>query len=411
MDDAHRPLVKPDGKPYPPSWFDGRLGKIANLRPVAEGDFSGFAGDWLCPAPINALSPDKPVRMSATFDPNTKKLTKVSLVHHPRIPDAAALPAGTVEFSEDAVFAALADEEARKAAARPDVAPAAAVPSPAPATFAATTHTPHGLSSLQAIHDMAARSGALCHERKPTMETISVPVGRVKIPPAFAEFTTEPERDAHQTVHDACCAGGAKCRVMADDDPRVKSLAGTRDAYFSHAEFADAMTPTERLLHRQLETERAERAAEREDARRVQFAAGLESARHKAASAARKLWDEGKIVAAEIAGCEGEYLRAVEDDLRHPGEVQFSLDGESYRKGSREAAVLARWEKKLPLRILGEVADNRADPAEARFALQEAIPESADNPTKPRPAAVAAALKGAGPAGEAALAARNGAAK
>lgn len=335
IDDNHRPTHGPDGNPVPPSFFKGKLGSVISLKP--SDDFTHFGGEIEFPKWLDALYKDKPIPLSATWDRNTKQLKNVAITHNPRIVGAEATPAAFANLpTADAIFSALAEEEARRAvnptpAVKPPEPPAVDPVVPAVASFAKSAMTPHGMGALQAAHDIAARAGAVCGAAKKTADMT-------------ADFTTQGEHDNLQKIHDAATSGGAACRTMpAGTDP-----AGPMMASYA-AEFAAvAMTPKEKELQAKLDAMEAARAAEQKAAQTAQFSADVVSGKSRGEAAFAELFRRGAATPAEKAGLVGEYTQAVLDDLidRQAGkspEVQFSVDGGAYQNGSREDAVKARW--------------------------------------------------------------------
>ena len=360
IEDNHRLRHHPvTGKPLSRSIFHGKLGKVESLTPSA--DYGAVGCRVSIPRQVKELYGDDPLGLSARFDTATKKLIDVALTPNPRITEAALFSA-CCEFAAEQE-AAFAQEKARPAAASAPVpAPAAAPPpAPAPATFAAGPVTPHGQGTLQAIHDLASRSGAVCN-------------GGKKSAAMAAEFTTEGEAAAIQACHDSTLTGGARCRLVSPDDPMVKPMEGLRSSYLAHFA-AEQMTPTEKQLRAELDRLKAEREAEQQARRTAQFTADLEAGKTRAEAAFTRLWEDDRALPCEKPGLVGEYLQACLDDLHHGGEVQFSLDGQTYQTGTRERAVLERWQARPKV---AELLTQETTPGEhhARFARETSVPDA-----------------------------------
>jgi hypothetical protein len=127
--------------------------------------------------------------VSAVWDRTSKTLKKLGLVVQGRVPDAALMAA----FS-------------------------GAYPSDADALFVAAHNTPHGRKTIQTIHDIVARAGAVC---QPTNgagaggvlpdDTAAEPGTAVMSESAL--FTSLRERGVLQTIHNAAVKGGAVCAI------------------------------------------------------------------------------------------------------------------------------------------------------------------------------------------------------
>ena len=150
---------------HTPTVLDGKLGEVRSVR--VDGD--ELRGAVAIPKWLNSLLEDGKRKVSCEWDRATKTLKKLSIVEHPRIADAALMAA----FAQ----------------ARPDEAEA---------MFARANRTYHGASTIQSLHDTAARAGALCD------------------PANGAQFTSSRERSAMQQIHDLAVKAGAKCNVMSD---------------------------------------------------------------------------------------------------------------------------------------------------------------------------------------------------
>jgi hypothetical protein len=148
------------------SVFDGiDLGSVVELRPATD-TLDTLGGTARIPVWLDTAYKDQPLQCSANFDWHTKRLTHVALVTNPRIPDAA-------------LFAAFAADTVAKAKGKQS--------------------TPHGMQAMQDLHDMAARSGAMCSGKGAEFDSSSVagsppptgypPGGE----PATAPFTSSDE--------------------------------------------------------------------------------------------------------------------------------------------------------------------------------------------------------------------------
>ena len=149
--------------------LDGRMGEVRTVELGPDG-WTLF-GDVALPEWLDAALEGTGRKVSATWDRGTKLLSGLALVNHPRISDAALM----------AAFAG--------------------------ATGAASGRhdTYDGQRTMQAIHDMAAKSGALCTQDNPN--------GTQQYSSSY--FVSSHERTGMQAVHDTAIAHGAKCSAMS----------------------------------------------------------------------------------------------------------------------------------------------------------------------------------------------------
>jgi hypothetical protein len=142
-------------------------------------------------------------------------------VTNPRIPDAA-------------LFAAFAADTVAKAKGKQS--------------------TPHGMQAMQDLHDMAARSGAMCSGK-------GAELLQAERATPQAESLHQPRRKGHvQQVHDLTQGGGAKCNLFtASKDKDKKDMP---------APFAATKSPREIELEAKLAEEQGKRREE-EDKRRA----------------------------------------------------------------------------------------------------------------------------------------------
>lgn len=144
--------------------LDGKLGELRAVEVGADG--WSLYGEVALPAVLDDLLEGTGRKVSATWDRGSKTLTGLALVNHPRISDAALM----------AAFAA-----------------------------SSTRHdTYDGQRAIQAAHDLAAKSGALCDPENPN--------GTQRYSSSY--FVSSHERTGLQAVHDAATAHGARCSAM-----------------------------------------------------------------------------------------------------------------------------------------------------------------------------------------------------
>lgn len=142
--------------------LDGKLGEVVALDAVGDE----LHGTVRLPRWLDDAIGTAPRKVSATWDRTSKTLQGLALVLEPRVEDAALLSSYTA--------------------------------------FAAARHdTPHGRMALQELHDMAARSGAVCKATNATM-------------------ASSHENAAIQSIHDMAVSHGAACSALK---------AGTKPGY------------------------------------------------------------------------------------------------------------------------------------------------------------------------------------
>jgi hypothetical protein len=342
IEDNHRPRFDRDGKPYPPSNFKGKMGRVSAVKPAS--DYTEFGGTVEIPKWLDTLFKGQPMGLSARWDRGTKKLIDVALTPTPRITDAV-------------LFAAFAEsEEAAKGAKR--------------------DKTPHGQKLLQFIHDHTAMHGAVCKGSGQGKGTPDVGMSAE----GEAPFTADHEASAIQKIHDLTLGSGAACAVYREGmgknkawkpgqyyDTAVETLPRYRDYQPGNyaAMSADSAkpppplakpepTPRERELEAQLERERARtRAAEagRDAAAAVNLAAEFSDRLTPAQT-------QPLVALARLLGA---------DDREHQAEATFSVAGGGERRAGRLdllRAVLAD----APPHYLTE---ERTASGEALFALAQ----------------------------------------
>jgi hypothetical protein len=310
IEDNHRPRFDRDGKPYPPSNFRGKMGRVAAVRPAP--DFTEFGGTVEIPKWLDTLFKGQPMGLSARWDRGTKKLIDVALTPTPRITDAV-------------LFAAFAEAEETAKGTKRDM-------------------TPHGQKLLQFIHDHTAMHGAVCKGSGQGKGTPDVGMSAE----GEAPFTADHERSAVQKIHDLTLGSGAACAVYREGmgrnkdwrpgqyyDTAVEMLPRYRDYQPGNyaAMSADSAkppappaahqpTPRERELEVQLERERARtRAAEagRDAAAAVNLAAEFSDRLTPAQT-------QPLVALARLLGA---------DDREHQAEATFSVAGGGERRAGR----------------------------------------------------------------------------
>jgi hypothetical protein len=172
--------------------FDGKLGYLSNVRPSKDG--SALYGEAKLPKWFDDIFSDEPIKVSCEWDRNTKTIQGLALTTRPRIKDAILMSkfneslisngdTPIVAFNESlAAFGLKFCDDMLEMETEYD-----------------TDKTWTGYDVMQSIHDMCARTGAVC-------------VGETE--EEDADFISKKESELIQKMHDASITGGAKCNFM-----------------------------------------------------------------------------------------------------------------------------------------------------------------------------------------------------
>ena len=193
-----------------PTILDGKLGK---LEAVALGDNGwDLIGTVRLPKWLDSQLGDGERKVSATWDRETKKLTKLALVRNPRVADAALMAA----FAANEIAGGTQIEELVKNVMTHWFEENAA-------QFAKQTYD--GMSVMQSIHDRAASAGAVCKEPEKktdkkseySMEEFLTVLGqKLEESDDDADFVSATEAKLIQQIHDTAMRGGAKCTWVGE---------------------------------------------------------------------------------------------------------------------------------------------------------------------------------------------------
>lgn len=180
-----------------PTILDGKLGK---LEAVALGsDGWSLIGTVRLPKWLDSQLGSAERKVSATWDRVSKQLTKLALVRNPRVKDAALL-------SENAgIFAAFVMNEfgdTIKDTSKEELVETIKELMAKETDFA-NAQTWDGKALMQGIHDMSARSGAVCAETEKKFNELQE-----------AGFVSASESKTIQQIHDTACRGGATCNFI-----------------------------------------------------------------------------------------------------------------------------------------------------------------------------------------------------
>jgi hypothetical protein len=251
---------------------DDMIGSVNNFSTAWDEDKLVLYGDVRIHKLLDPLLKDE-TKLSVTWDRDSRQITKTALLLNPRIPDAAL----------NATYAAFKKEH--------------------------TTRS--GQQVMQQLHDIAAKSGAVCD------------MSNVK----EANMASKGEHKAMQAIHDMATANGAECEgsksnlygtyYFGDDSGKTKetSMDPVTDPKPS-AEFA--------AMQKRVEELEADLKRKSQEARQS-----------KAAQFAERLVQEERI-APGLEGIVAEFAEAcLEDDELRSREITFSAD----KKGSRLDAL------------------------------------------------------------------------
>jgi len=154
---------------HTPTVLDGMLGRVQRLW----RDGKDILAEYSFPKLLHQHMGGQPVKISSEWDLATKRAVGGALVLNPSVQDAVMMAA----FSEGKT------------------------PIEALVAFAMTRHnTPEGQTAMQDLHDMAARSGAVC-DRTNTAQMSSA-----------AKMASQHESTAVQKIHDIAADHGATCK-------------------------------------------------------------------------------------------------------------------------------------------------------------------------------------------------------
>jgi hypothetical protein len=167
--------------------LDGKLGDVRALRLSDDG--TEVRGTVAVPAWLDAIWDGPQKSVSTVWDRRSKTFKRLGLVVKGRVPDAALM----------ASFAAT-------------------YPGDADALFVAAHNTPHGRKTIQTIHDIVARAGAVCQPTNGAGVGGALPDDTAVEPGTAvmsesALFTSLRERGVLQTIHNAAVKGGAVCAI------------------------------------------------------------------------------------------------------------------------------------------------------------------------------------------------------
>lgn len=304
---------------HAPSVFDGKLGKLEAVQISDNGQ--DLIGTARIPKWLDKVLGEGAKKVSATWDRATKTLNKLALVRNPRVADAALMAAFSASEVgteiEPIVFKALeayfSDSKNLE-------------------EFAHSTW--EGKSTLQSIHDTAARAGAICTESKADMT---------------ADFVSAGEAKSIQQVHDLAVKGGAKCSssgMCGYSNDKETSTMNLKDiaAYFRGLKDEELEGGAEKVVEKpaeakaveavKLSTEPTAREKELEEelttlkAREATYKAAEAAYKAKEIVAEAEKFVDGEITKgtafpAERSGAVALYAQAAKDDAATGTKVSF----------------------------------------------------------------------------------------
>lgn len=348
-----------------PTVLDGNLGELREVRPSEDGQ--KLFGTVAIPKWLDDVLPPGKRKVSCTWDRETKTLSGLALVTRPRIADAALMSA----------FAAAT----------------------APAAFAGPHRTHHGAMTIQQIHDLAARTGALCD------------------PDNSSRFTSGRERSTIQQIHDHAVKGGARCAITndrsvalygAENPPHQRRRSMTLKERFL-ALFGKAETPpddaTVDAFLADLKTEVTKPETAKPEEKPAPAASFADSPEGKAMQAkVEKLERENRLAAierdaaafataeieaerslpSERADLIADFTQAALDDFEAPRKVSFSAADGKAATGSRIDALKAKHARRPRTLLTREMLRQEDLPEGARVIFAAEDPTKEKKPTDER---------------------------
>lgn len=290
-----------------PTVLDGQLGEVYSIE--TDDDGRTLFGTVAVPTWLDTVLGGA-VKVSCTWDRDSKELARLALVKAPRVADAAIM----------AAFNA-AQEDAEFAAPRQD--------------------TYHGQDALQGVHDMAARSGAVCSPDNASAG-------------GYPTFAAAHEVKAMQMIHDHAVNHGAQCLVIP---PRKAAMAAQEAPVQDEKKFMDhvrAFFMGEAGQPREIETHVALSpvVATIAPAPKVEDSAAFKAAQAEIATLREErittqaaAFADGEIAAsralpAERAALLASFAQAAKDDAAIGGVVTFAAGTET-KEGTRVDALVA----------------------------------------------------------------------
>lgn len=170
--------------------FDGKLGTLEHVEVGSDG-YSIFGTvkvpTWLA----NDVYEGNPMKVSCTWTRGAdKRIEKLAIVNKPRISQAAMFAA----FSKSGL-----DEDFEKVETSAESVEIFAEDK--------KDKTWDGQGTMQQMHDIACRAGAICDPSNSKKSK-------------KAKFVSESESASIQSIHDVAVKGGAECRFMEEDSER-----------------------------------------------------------------------------------------------------------------------------------------------------------------------------------------------
>lgn len=172
--------------------FDGKLGYLSNVKPSKDG--LSLYGEAKLPKWFDDIFNDEPIKVSCEWNRNTKTIEGLALTTRPRIKDAVLMSKFNEALIEDGETPIIAFNNSLSAFGLKFCDDMMEKMEPEYDTEKTWT----GYDVMQSIHDMCARTGAICVGEKDE----------------DADFVSKKESELIQKMHDASIKGGAKCNFM-----------------------------------------------------------------------------------------------------------------------------------------------------------------------------------------------------
>lgn len=321
-----------------PTILSGKLGDLTQI--ALSNDGMDIDGTLEIPAWLDKVVGPEPIKVSCTWDRDSKTISGLALVVKPRVSDAAVMSA-FAEFADSQFAGKRHDTPSGQSLLQMMHDDAARAGAKCSRSNTADMHSGHELEGIQAIHDVTVKHGAMCRSL-----SMAGPNQTTGYYPGFSQGS-RPETSGNpggvkmtllERVKQAL--GSAANTEVADEstggaaaggDANTGAAAGTetKTADMSGGAAANANDPRVQALEEQVA--------------RLQ----RESIEKDAANFAADLVRQGKALPAEAASIAALFCQAATDDSKHASKVTFGQGQEGTRIDALKAAMALRPVNKL----------------------------------------------------------------
>lgn len=195
-----------------PSIFDSKLGSLLAVEPSDDGwELYGVAK---IPKWLNDIHGEtEPIKVSCTWQRDTKKLNRLALVRNPRVGDAALMAAFTANEIQSST-----SEDHFKNTVLKFLQWFSTSDAEKSGEFGGMLEQSPGVFVLQSIHNMCAQSGAICDPNNVESEDDEDESENGNGYKSYRHigFVSKKESDTFQRIHDLVVKQGAKCYPEKD---------------------------------------------------------------------------------------------------------------------------------------------------------------------------------------------------